>query len=111
MVLIGEGFRVLERIRDHQMGVEEDVVAADALDDGHAERDVGYEVAVHDVEVEHVGSGGDDFGDLAVEFAEVGGEEGRCDGNFVAADFTDVTHFIYLIEKRVVYYQIQSYLI
>ena len=55
------------------------VDAADRLDDGPADGDRGYEAAVHDVDVDHVGAGGLALADLVGEAAEVGGDDGGGD--------------------------------
>jgi hypothetical protein len=55
---------------DHQVAVEGDAGAiAQCFDDRQAERDVRYEMTVHDVEVYPIGTGSDDCVDL---FAKLG---------------------------------------
>ena len=67
---------ITERLVDHQMRVEEGGGrAAGRGADGRAEADVGDEMAVHDVEMEEVGAGEIDIGDLGAELGEVGRED------------------------------------
>lgn len=74
---IDEALEVVVRARDHEVGVEEDVVdLIDGFDDGGAERDVVDEVSVHDVEVHPVCAGVDGADDFIGDFGEVGGEQG-----------------------------------
>jgi hypothetical protein len=57
------------------MGVKRDVaVGAERLHDGRAEREVGYEVAIHDVEVEEVGPRRLDIRHLVGEAREISRE-------------------------------------
>jgi len=44
------------------------------------DRDVGHEVSVHDVHMDPVGAGRVDGAHLLAELGEVGGEDGRGDG-------------------------------
>ncbi len=48
-------------------------------DDRRAEGDVGDEMTVHDVEVDPVGAGGVDGGDLGAQPGEIGGQDGGGD--------------------------------
>lgn len=51
------------------MDIEEDVVGfVDGLDDGGAEGDVVHEMAVHDIEVEPIGTGEDGARDFLADF-------------------------------------------
>ena len=59
---LDEALHLLLRLDDHQVYVERDLGrAADRLDDGHADGDRRNEAAVHDVDVEHLRTGGLDF--------------------------------------------------
>src|SRR3546814_13958464 len=63
---------------DHQMHVEHPVgVRAQRLHDGGADRQVGHEMPVHDVDVNPVGAGVGDGADLFAQPREVGGPEDR----------------------------------
>src|SRR5207249_9259355 len=71
----GELGQVLLGLHDHQVEVERQPRAlADRVEDRKAHRDVRDEAAVHDVDVELIGAGGFDPGDLLGQDAEVGGE-------------------------------------
>ena len=60
-----EGPKVPLRLRQHQVHVKELVREfINCADDVRPKRDVRHEVAVHDVEVEHVGAGTLGIGDL-----------------------------------------------
>ena len=73
---LGEGFEIGIAGLDHQVAVENlRRVRAQRRDDGRAERDVGHEMAVHHVEMNPVGAGRDDVGDLLPELGEIGGED------------------------------------
>lgn len=68
---------------DHQMDVERlGGDAAHRLHDRGAERDVGHEMPVHDVDMDPVGAGRIDGADLLTQFGEVGGQDrgGDADG-------------------------------
>ena len=76
---VGEVVEQLTGVVDHEVAVEEEVGAlAQRLHDGRADREVGHEVAVHHVDVEQVGLGGDAL-DLVAEPREVGREDRRRD--------------------------------
>ena len=82
--VVGTGFGELgeERVDrcDHQVDVEGQAgVAAEFGDDGSAEAHVGDEMTVHDVEMEPVGAGTLDGGDLVGEAGEIGREQARGD--------------------------------
>ena len=81
---VGPGLREVGEIAlgldDHQVDVEEGArllaEGPERLDDERPDRDVRDEAAVHDVDVEPVGSGGDGLAGVGGETAEVGGEDG-----------------------------------
>ena len=55
---VAEGLDVRIDRRNHQMHVERQLrVRADRLHHARADRDVGHEVAVHDIDMDHVGAG------------------------------------------------------
>ena len=77
---LGEGFQIGVAWRDHQVHVEQlPAVWAQRLHDVGADRDVGHEMAVHDVDMDPVGPGGIDRAHLLAELCEVGGQDGRGD--------------------------------
>ena len=77
---LGERFEIRIARRDHQMNVERlSGVAAQRLHHVRSDRDVGDEMAVHDVDVDPVGAGGVDRAHFFAEFGEVGGEDRRGD--------------------------------
>ena len=77
---LGEGFEIGIARRDHQMHVERLLgVGPDRFDDIRADRNVGHEMAVHDVDMDPVGAGGIDRADLLAELGEIGGEDRRGD--------------------------------
>ena len=76
----GEGFEIRIARRDHQMHVERLLgVRPDRFDDIRPDRNVGHEMAVHDVDMDPVGAGGIDRAHLFAEFCEIGGEDRRGD--------------------------------
>ena len=75
-----EGVDVLFGIFDHQVDVEGKFRGfPDRGDEPRADRDVGDEMAVHDVDVNPVRSRGLDGNDLFAETAEVRRQDGWCD--------------------------------
>ena len=75
-----EGFEVGVGRRDHQVHVEGLVrVRAHRRDDRRPEGDVGHEMPIHHVEVEHVGAGRRHRAHFGAEHREVGGQDGRQD--------------------------------
>ena len=86
---IGSGIHEVAEITvglgDHQMDVYRSAVPRGnrlkGPDDHRAGGDVGHEMAVHDVDVEIVGPGGEDFLHLRAETSEIGREYGRGEMN------------------------------
>ena len=77
---LGEGFEIRIAGRDHQVHVERLFgVRPDRLDDIRPDRDVGHEMAVHDVDMDPVGAGGIDRAHFFAQFREIGGEDRRGD--------------------------------
>jgi hypothetical protein len=71
---------------DHEVDVDVDRVADVLAQRGEHERADGDrrdELAVHDVEVDDGGTGGDHLVDLRAEAGEVGRQDRRCDADFV----------------------------
>ncbi len=67
---------------DHEMHVERQLgQRPDRLDDGGAESDVRHEMAVHDVDVEHVRAALLGAGQVGAQIAEIGGDDGRSDAD------------------------------
>lgn len=63
---------VAVRVDDHQVNIERFLsMLADGLDHGHAERDIGNEDAIHDIEVEPVGLAAVDHIDVTLQVSEV----------------------------------------
>ena len=80
--LIGTGFHeqrgVLVGIRNHQVKVEDAFGDfADGFDNRRTESEVGDEVAIHDIDVQHGGAAAFDFGYFVAKMGEVGREDGR----------------------------------
>ncbi len=74
----GIGLDPALRLLDHQVEVEREPGALlDGLDDGRSDRQVGDEVAVHDVHVDLVRAGGLDQRHGVAECGEVGGQDAR----------------------------------
>ena len=74
---VGEVGNVLVGILNHQVAVENGGGGlAERLHDGRAERDVGHEVAVHDIDVDDRASTSDGTLHLIGKVGEVGGEDG-----------------------------------
>ena len=77
---VGKGLHEVLRMRDHQMRVEGDLgQCPDRLDDRRAHRQVGDEVAIHDVDVEHVRPGLGGFAHLVPQAVEPRGQDRGCD--------------------------------
>ena len=73
---LGEGVEEGVDGRDHQVDVERlRRVRAKRLHHARADRQVGDEMAVHDVDVDPVGAGRVDRADFLAELREVGGED------------------------------------
>ena len=76
----GKLFQVAIGLLDHQVYVNDGVVLVDdgrhGAQDGKGEGDAGYEVAIHDVDVDIVAAGFECRGDLFAQAGEVGGEDG-----------------------------------
>ncbi len=76
----GEGIQIGIARRDHQMHVEALLAdRADRLHHARADRDVGHEMAVHDIDMDPVGAGGLDATDFVTQFGEVGRKNRRRD--------------------------------
>ncbi len=70
---LGEGLEIRIAGRDHQMGVEDLFGrAAYGLHDRRPERNVGHEVAVHDVDMDPVGASRVNGAHFVAQFSEVG---------------------------------------
>ena len=79
---LGERLHVPGRLADHQVGVEEQIaVLAELGDDRGADGDIGHEMAVHDVQMDHPDAGGSHDGDLVRQPGEVRAEDGWDDLN------------------------------
>ena len=76
----GEGLKIGIARRDHEVHVEHlGGVRAQRLHHVGADRDVGYEMAVHDIDVDPVGAGLIDGAHLLAELGEIGSEDRRSD--------------------------------
>ncbi len=68
--------------RNHQMGIEECLGArTDRLHHLRAESDVGHKMPVHDVDMHPVGTGFQHGVDFFAQTGEIGGKDGRGDGD------------------------------
>jgi hypothetical protein len=77
---LGEPWGVFQGVLDHEVGFHRKVrMGPYRLHDQGPDRDVGDEVAVHNVEVKEIGAGLLRPADLFSETGEVGGKKGRCD--------------------------------
>ena len=75
-----KSFEIWVGRRDHQVAIEIGLrVRPQRLDDIRAERDVRDEMAIHDVEMDPVGTGSNDVAHFLSELGVIGGENGgRC---------------------------------
>jgi len=93
---LGEGFDEVVGIFDHQVAVEWDVADGFAQrgDYRRADSDVGDEMTVHDVDMEHGAASVDGGLCLGAELGEVGGEDGGCefDQRMLLADRIQLDH-------------------
>src|SRR5215216_2685010 len=74
---------------DHEVDVDGKIsCGADGLDDREPDADIGYEDAVHDVDVDEVGAGRRDGGDLLAEPAKVSRQDRRPDCDAISTHLT-----------------------
>ena len=73
------GFGILQRVADHQMHVIEGVgqTLVQALEHRHAKADVGHEVAVHHVVMQHLRTGVQHHAAVRTQFAKIGRKDRR----------------------------------
>jgi hypothetical protein len=75
---LGEGFEIRIARRDHQVHIEHfPGVGAQRLHHIGADRDVGHEVPVHDIDMNPIRTGRIDGAHLVAELCEVGGQDRR----------------------------------
>jgi hypothetical protein len=82
--LIGAGLneerRVAIRVSDHEVDVESEAGGfTDRFDDGDSDGEIGYEMAVHDIEMEQRSPSAFDGGDLLAQSRKICGEDRRND--------------------------------
>jgi len=69
-----------ERVHHHEVHVQRKRrELAHRLDQNRTEREVGYELPVHHVDVQEIGARAGDDPDLVLEAREIGGEDRRAD--------------------------------
>ncbi len=75
---------ILVGIGDHQVHIElQPGGLAEGLDHRESDTDVGDEVSVHDIDVQHRGSGALDFRDVVAQVREIGRQDGGKDFDHV----------------------------
>src|SRR5712691_86778 len=79
---LGEGREIALRLDDHQMNIERlGGRAADGLQHGRADGDVGHEAAVHHIDMDPIGLGSVDGAHLLAQSGEIGSQYRWCHEN------------------------------
>ena len=95
-----ERSRVFRRVLDHEMGVGQELaLRADGPDHRRPEGEVRYETAVHDVEVDHIGSRLCGAVDLPAETAEVGSQHRRRYQHAVSRQFSQISEHVFFLPE------------